>query len=527
MRTHRPAGLPSHRLMSLGFSPGAWPRLLILLFLLGLLPAAPAPAGAASGKVALLPFDDLSRGANSVDLEMTTQVADLLTVSGINVVDAQAVRAYLATNRVRHTGMIDLFNTMGMREALGVDWILTGTVTHRRPEPQPALGLSLLLVDAHTGKAVWAWNESLAATELVKPLGIDAVTSLAAITDLVLARVPFQFPEPGEALVDLPIPPYSVESFDLSSRFVAGNGRMECRVGFRFDEEPPTDVFLKLGGKRISLVSMAKESGTYWASWQAPEAEGRYSVATVLRWKGRREESKFLASYRVVNEPPTVSLRFGNGVPLGDSGVIAFRSFLSISPVVNKTAPVASFRIQIEDPKTGAFLMDFKSIESLPEAMVWRGAGDQGPLGSGYYRLILTVTDVMGNEIADSAELYLGKNQPRVLPAMERLEDGRVQLHLMAVPDPQTGEMEPVPVKYWQLRVTDRERNFLLEEEGETLPATVTLDPGAETVFLVSYLVRDVLGNERHARSETVELPVTGGGEDQDKKETDVWHEEF
>lgn len=493
------------------------------LFLLLFLEMILQPVNAWSAAIAVLPFEDLTQGANSVDLETTALVSEELLSYGFDVVPGDSVREFMVNNRIRWTGFIDLYYASNMGEALGADGILIGTITYRHETPRPAMALSLILTETKRGRIIWGGNFSMAAGENISVLDMGAITTVSQLSPILFSRLVLDFPEFGPA-PGVKIPVYAVQSYDLSSRFVEGGAPMECKVGFRFFDEVPDDVLLKLSGGRISYISMAREGGSYVARWFAPQEEGRYAISTIVRWRGSREDVKFLASYRVVNEKPSMSMTFGNGIPVGPEGIIAFRSFLNIGTKFSRVAPIVRYRFVVENID-GKKVLDYRNEESLPEVLIWRGAGDTGPLGNGYYRITLSVTDAIGNVISDTAKVYIKATPPRIGAAMDPGIEGQAVLRLFQEQDTLVGGIDPVPIKYWQVRLMDREQNVFLEEFGEELPTEFKFDPGATNMFVCSFEARDALGNRLEQKG--LPLRLVRAEEEKKEKDTSGWTDGF
>lgn len=487
----------------------------------------PMPCGAATGAVAVLPFADLSAGdLNAMDLEATIQVEERLREMAFDVAPSEKVHEFMAQNRMRWVGYLDRFFATNIGDALGVDWILLGTITDRREKPRPAMSLTLLLVDARKARPVWGRSFFMAAGEMVKPLEIGAITTLSELSARLYASLVIDIPD-LDVKVSNEIPVYTLDSYELSGRYVEGGGRMECRVGFRFFDERPEDVFLKLGGKRISQVSMERDGNFYRGTWTAPKEEGRYPISTVVRWKDRREDSKFLATYRVVNELPAMTLAFGNGIPVGPEGIVAFRDYLHLAPKLTKAAPIKSYRFLVTTV-SGSPVLDYRNNEPLPEGLLWRGTGDQGALGSGRYVVTLSITDDVGHTVSDTAQVYVRRSPPLAKAAIGYdAEKERAQLLFEREPDKGgTGELDPVPVKYWSLRMVDTEQNTVIEQEGDNLPVTIPFDPGQQTNFFCSYEVRDMLGNSFKQKAVPLRL-LAAGEEEEEKKDVGEWTDGF
>jgi TolB-like protein len=144
-------------------------RLVVLLALPALLagcasapPPPPQPApGTPLPRVALLPLENLSGRADAGDLVTRMLFVGLVRTQRCQVVEAGTVDRAMEDLRIWPVGTVTRRELAGLRDSLGVDYVLVGTLLEDGPlrtaeGDVPSVGVALKLLDAGSGRVVWA-----------------------------------------------------------------------------------------------------------------------------------------------------------------------------------------------------------------------------------------------------------------------------------------------------------------------------------------------------------------------------------
>jgi len=146
-----------------------WPQLLGLCALLVLTTAgAPSVRRSVGGKVpsgvpraALMPFENLAGREEESQTFTKVFFAELVASGSLEMVDPTSVDAAMESLGVRGSGAMTQGEVRAMADTLHAPYILLGSVlessTIQTPEgPVPSVGASLRLVEAASGKVMWA-----------------------------------------------------------------------------------------------------------------------------------------------------------------------------------------------------------------------------------------------------------------------------------------------------------------------------------------------------------------------------------
>ena len=136
--------------------------------------------------VAVFPVENLTGGAIPADdfgAELSARLAD----SGVTVVDAGDLDAFLARQRIRWTGGVTAAAAQALASELGVTDILITSVDQFQDGP-PRIGFTLRLARVEAGEIVLPWAKSVTKSGDDAPglLGLGYVDDLAVLTDTAL-----------------------------------------------------------------------------------------------------------------------------------------------------------------------------------------------------------------------------------------------------------------------------------------------------------------------------------------------------
>jgi hypothetical protein len=507
--------------------------------------------------VAIFPVEDLSRGINSPNLEITRQLTEELVARGLHVVDERDIISFMAAKRLRWLGYLDTDHILEVRESLGADLVLLGTICQRRERKSPAFGLSLTLIRTQDGKTVWSSNSAFSLADMQRLLGLNEPATLEELWPSLVNNVFAQWPNDlseilGQTLIfdiesgELP-PTLQIADVRLSPRYVRPGEQIKCAVQLEGLQEVNggPQIFIKVGS-RVHLAQQSQEGLFYEAAWTGSEIEkgifrevghealklaatdldpqffegvwpgpfedDLYPVSLILRWPSGDQQVAFIGTYTVDSSAPDINMhvkgqKFLNGMPV-------FRDTIMIKPFIGKREPLSRWQISVED-KDGKILMGDEGYGNLPEKLIWRGRKYSGFLAEeGVYRLILKVWDRAGNEQETAKEVAYMPSPPDMIVEVEKIES-ILRLGLIM-------EEDTVPLAFWRLEAWAENGDMLKAVDGQELPATVDIplvNSSGETKIEGIIIMRDVLGNQSRLDINDLYL-MAMQKEDQEKQET-------
>ncbi|MFH1147941.1 MAG: hypothetical protein V1736_09580 [Pseudomonadota bacterium] len=140
---------------------------------------------ALSGKtIAVFPFENLSDRKNAV-CEAMPYVYRRLQDSGIEIAPATSVERFLVINEIRNFGHFsgEILNLV--KQDLGVDYVLFGSINSYSAE-SPALSVSARLVSVPDGKVLWGNSSALSGGDFKRILGLGKINDPAVLTSKVI-----------------------------------------------------------------------------------------------------------------------------------------------------------------------------------------------------------------------------------------------------------------------------------------------------------------------------------------------------
>lgn len=419
--------------------------------------------------LAIFPIEDLSKGKNGVNSEVSGYLGWEMDQRGFDVVAGDAVVSFMARHRMRWLGFLDTSSIVSAKEELGADLILFGNVTLRKggAASSSSYGLTLYLIRTEDTRSIWTGTAGLSSADIVHLLGINEAAEkegmLAGLTQKVLET----WPEDLGGLAPLQ-GALEIDGYDLQPEYVQRGEKVASTVTLRtkWAKEDMPRVFFKAAG-RVYRATHSEGSNTYSAEWTIVDADGRYPVTMVVNWPSGKKKVAYLGAYRVDSTPPRVVLDL-KGVKL--QGTVAFRDKIIIVPRMLRREPVARWELKVAD-ELGEEQMSVLGYGNLPMRFVWNGLGRDGwPAEEGVYRVSLQVWD-RANNISETFEpVAVARTPPTmVLEAKNRGRDMIVDL----------SHEGAVPVAFWRMEMRDGEGAVIKVAEGEDLPVRMDLNrPG-------------------------------------------------
>ncbi|MHB8223336.1 MAG: hypothetical protein ACYDHV_10895, partial [Desulfurivibrionaceae bacterium] len=106
-------------------------------------------------QMAVMPVEDLSQGDNGLNPSMTNRLREVLIRKGYTVVEEKRIIDFMAKKRIRRVGSLDSNNILRLRQELGIEYLLLGSVNQLRDKEPAALGISLQIIRANDAKMIW------------------------------------------------------------------------------------------------------------------------------------------------------------------------------------------------------------------------------------------------------------------------------------------------------------------------------------------------------------------------------------
>ncbi len=141
-----------------------------------------------TGKIALLPFDNLSNNNDALDIIMPLILGQLEN-RGYDVLDYEEVEAYLCERRIRQTSILSREVARELGKNKMVQTIMTGALLTFSSEGNPKVGLLARLLDMATGQIIWADYVSLTGEDFTGILGLGTITSVDQLLPRAINRL--------------------------------------------------------------------------------------------------------------------------------------------------------------------------------------------------------------------------------------------------------------------------------------------------------------------------------------------------
>lgn len=160
--------------------------------------AGPGLTKAEGTKMAILPFENLSKAPGAGKTLEGMVLVEFLKRAPITIVDPGEVSAALSNQRVRVATSISRETLEEVAKELGVDLLLVGTLHDYDMQTGagtggssqvPVLAVTLRVLDARGGGIVWAANAARRGTDRETVFGIGRIHSLNALAEETAAEM--------------------------------------------------------------------------------------------------------------------------------------------------------------------------------------------------------------------------------------------------------------------------------------------------------------------------------------------------
>jgi TolB-like protein len=139
------------------------------------------------GKMAILPFDNLSAAQGAAKALENLVLVEFLKLPNLTIIEPGEVTTALSEARVRLATNIPRETVIKLGEDLGVDLLMVGVVHEHELKrfsgaggagEVPVVALSLRIIETKTGSIVWAANANRAGNDRETVFGIGRVQSI-------------------------------------------------------------------------------------------------------------------------------------------------------------------------------------------------------------------------------------------------------------------------------------------------------------------------------------------------------------
>lgn len=474
-------------------------------------------------KVAVFPVDDLSRGYNAVNEDLTGFLGERLRAKGLEVVPEKAVESFMAANRIRTLGTLRTKEVLAARDELGADLVLLATLCQQDAR-KLSMGMNLVLIRTSDGRTVWTAADGVSRMSAQGLLGRATPATMEQLTDRLGDRLFATWPTALDRTADRAAAArqyaavreagyLQVDSVFFRPKYVRPGDKVQCVIRFRnnlADEDGPK-VFIKVGnrlhlaqsadgkyfkaawvgsdkkaGRRVNVAMNGSDPAILNGVWQGAAQDASYPVSLVLDWPSGKRDESYVGSYVVDGRAPEFAFKLR---ARRIDGLAAFRTAVKVHVVFKRSEPVVKWRFTVTDAAGKTILTD-RGRDEAPEELVWRGQNNRNiRVDPGRYTLKLTVWDRAGNTATAAEDVRLLAPRPEATVRAEQDSHG-----LKAT----IASADKVPVVYWKLEFWSRDNRLLATRKGRGLPRAMALDElqgrdlnGIETVLSL----RDALGS--------------------------------
>jgi hypothetical protein len=520
--------------------------------------------------IAVFPVEDLSVGVNSPNINLTRSLVNEMQAKGLTVIREQDIISFMAAKRMRWLGYLETEHILQVRDDLGAELVLFGTITQRQEKRSPAYGLSLYMVRTKDAKTIWSSSGGLSLVDMQRLLGLNQPATLEELWPILVSNVLSTWPKDLSHVLDKPLifnleegekpPVLQIKAVHLSPRYVRPGEMVKCVVeleeNFMPDEFMP-QVYIR-AGSRVHLAQQSPEALYYEAAWTGSEIEKGifrevghealhlaatdlvpqffegvwtgmdeddvYPVSLILKWSTGEQQIAYVGNYTVDSKPPDVDFSL-KGKEI--NGVVSFRQEVLIVPSYNVREPTSHWQISVED-NNGNVLIGDEGDGNLPRNFFWRGQYYNGfQAEQGLYQMILSVWDRAGNKSTIAKEVSYSPNPPEMI-----LEVNKSEQTLTVI---LTQDEDALPLSYWQMEIWTEQGELLKADNGQELPVEfeIPVFQGPEAPKLEGLVfLKDILGNQTRLAIEDLYLIAmrnnldeteTSEAKEDDEKDGDSW----
>ena len=436
-------------------------------------------------KIAVLPIQDLTHGANGVNFNCTKLLEKDLSIHGIKVISDKKIMSFLVRHRIRWTGFLDTYDTILLGKELNTHYILLGTLCQYDNKIEARVGLTLTLLNTDTGSSIWGWVGSLSVKDFIHPLGLFEPKTAKDLLPLLINRAIEQFPNKVEFTKSV-CPNCIIKNIIIRPKYVKSKQPVTCivRVNKIYPKVSP-NMQLYLNNHYIKLNSVAPNK--YKIKFLAPSLQGTFPMYLVYQINKKLNKKLYIGNLCVDNKAPKIKL-VSRGIHIWNA--IALKKRLVILPRLEHPEPISRWQIAV-CTLDGEKILSQEGQGPLPSKFFWIGQDASGAMvATGVYKIVLNIWDMAGNKAQASLKVAVIRTPPKI-KVSSKIVNNKLLLTLKNETD--------IPLSFWRLEVFKGE-NLLKTQIGSKLPVTINLKNFniSKKKFTKIYCIitaRDILGN--------------------------------
>ncbi len=432
-------------------------------------------------KIAVLPIQDLTHGANGVNFNCTKLLEKDLSIHGIKVISDKKIMSFLVRHRIRWTGFLDTYDTILLGKELNTHYILLGTLCQYDNKIEARVGLTLTLLNTDTGSSIWGWVGSLSVKDFIHPLGLFEPKTAKDLLPLLINRAIEQFPNKVEFTKSV-CPNCIIKNIIIRPKYVKSKQPVTCivRVNKIYPKLSP-NMQLYLNNHYIKLNSVAPNK--YKIKFLAPSLQGSFPMYLIYKIN-KKFYKLYVGNLCVDNKAPQIEL-ISRGIHIWNA--VALKKRLVILPRLKNPEPISRWQIAV-CTLDGEKILSQDGPGPLPSKFFWRGQDASGAMvATGVYKIVLDIWDMAGNKAEASIRVSVIRTPPKI-KVSSKIVNNKLFLTVKNETD--------IPLSFWRLEVFEN-GNLLKTEIGTKLPVTVNFSI-LNKKFAKLYCIvtaRDILGN--------------------------------
>jgi len=432
-------------------------------------------------KVAVLPIQDLTHGANGVNFNCTNLLEKSLLKHGVNVVNNKQIMSLLVKYRIRWTGFLDSYDIYILGQDLKTNYILIGTICECSNKIDPRVSMTLTLVNSKTSKSVWAWTGSLSIKDFIHPLGLFEPKNASDLLPILVAKAIGNFPKDIEFKGNI-CPNCIIRDIVVRPRFIRSGQYVTCIVRInQLNYRVNPIIKLHLNNTFIKLKLISKDE--YKATFVGPMKQGSFPLYLTYQINNKTNQI-YVGNITIDNKAPKVEL-IARGIHLWNA--VALKRRLVILPRLSNPEPISRWQIAV-CTLDGEKILSQDGPGPLPSRFFWRGQDASGAMvATGVYKIVLDIWDMAGNKAEASIKVAVIRTPPQIKVSSKLINN---KLFLTVKND------TDIPLSFWRLEVFNGDK-LVKTEIGSKLPVTIkfsNLKKGSSKLYCI-VTARDIFGN--------------------------------
>ena len=459
-------------------------------------------------KVAVLPIQDLTHGANGVNFNCTNLLEKNLLKHGIKIVNNKEVMSTLVKYRIRWTGFLNTYDIYLLGRDLKTDYILIGTICEYSNKIDPRVSITLTLINSKTGKSVWAWVGSLSIKDFIHPLGLFEPKDASDLLPILVAEAIGNFPKDIEFKGNI-CPNCIIRDIVVRPRFIRSGQYVTCIVRInRLNYKVNPIIKLHLNNTFIKLKLVSKDE--YKATFEGPIKQGSFPLYLTYQINNKTNRI-YIGNITVDNKAPKVKL-IARGIHLWNA--VALKRRLVILPRLSNPEPISRWQIAV-CTLDGEKILSQDGSGPLPSKFFWRGQDASGAMvATGVYKIVLDIWDMAGNKAEASIKVAVIRTPPQIKVSSKLINN---KLFLTVKND------TDIPLSFWRLEIFEGDK-LVKTEIGSKLPVIIkfSIPKKVSSKLYCIVTARDIFGNTTKKKFTNIFI-YSKGKENQHKTKKNNW----